>query len=160
MIVLAEWLLPTLISTQKSFVVFFLPNPGEEGRNREAWVGTCVQPGSTPNNWICLSRWSEALSPLTGNSDKLDQYLPGAGICISAGTVSPLVPSWDEKIVVNLQLLVIYIDSYLLLSVTVLLCSHDFVPKFILFPKLLCDSGLNNLPVLMLNEKINNRSKF
>lgn len=60
----------------------------------------------------------------------------------------------------NLQLLVIYIDSYLLLSVTVLLCCHDFVPKFILFPKLLCDSGLNNLPVLMLNEKINNRSKF
>lgn len=41
----------------------------------------------------------------------------------------------------NLQMLVIYIDSYLLLSVSVLLCFHYFVPELILFPKLVCNSG-------------------
>lgn len=135
------WVSDVCLPFQKPFIIFFLPALlRRAGIEKFRWA-LGVQPGSTYNNWICLSRWLEAFSPLTGNSDQLDQYLPGAVICISGETVSLLVPSWDEKIVVNLQILIIYIDSYLLLSFTVLLCRHDFVPKFILFPKLLCDSG-------------------
>lgn len=95
-----------------------------------------------------------SFSLLMENSGKLDRYLPGAVIYNSGETVPELVPSWNGKILVHLQISIIYIDSFPLSSIIVLLW---FCTKLILFPYfcLTCVSQvLNNLPVVTLNEKI------